>query len=114
MLVSIKKYWGHKLAEFLKRLELDYWYKLVTLISAFILGMALFMPLQIDNKAVALFALGSLLIGVGEWINHPGRTIVNPTTGVYFTDNKRFNKPAGNLLDVIGLACAILGTYRLL
>lgn len=75
-----------------------YWYQFSALISAIILIVSLFYPVQaFDQKNVITLSLGSLRVSIGEWRNRLWQVE---------SDGKslqRVNKPSGIILDIVGL-----------
>jgi hypothetical protein len=97
----------------LSNLQIDTWYKGIIIIAA----AALIVLLTVDKPAIALVALGFLLIGIGEWINHPTRYAYRSPTftepGMMIESTARQPTLFGWIVDAIGLGLIGLGAYRL-
>ena len=102
------------MSDVLKNLTLEYWYKALLAISFAILIVALTIPLQVSNKAVAVLAVAGGAIGFGEWLNHPYREAVDLRAGFKISGHMRNNCLLGVALDIVGAALFCLGVYRLL
>jgi len=95
-----------KLAEFIS----EYWYKMVMLIGFVLLVIGLTMPIQaIPNIALVLIALGTFLIGLGEWLNHPHRVRFNPHLHFQIHVRSRKNSLGGVLTVISGVAVVGFG-----
>lgn len=98
--------------EGLKTLVLDYWYKLVIWISVAVLVLALTVPLQVPNRVVLLISLGSLLFGLGQWINHPLQERIG--MGYKITGYPRKACISGVLTEIAGVCLVGVGVWKLL
>jgi len=97
----------------LANLKIDYWYKALLVIGACVLIVSLSVEMKgVDNSVVQLVSLGAILIGIGEWINHPLRTTVVP--GWIGTSYPRINTWSGNLFDLTGVICVSVGIVKTL
>ena len=68
----------------LQNLKVDYWYKAVIVIGAAALILSLTVELKgIDNSVALLFSLSAICIGIGEWINHPLKTVIYPPSAQF-------------------------------
>jgi hypothetical protein len=65
----------------------------------------------VENCIVQLFSLGAIFIGIGEWINHPLQTRIVP--GYKITSYPRVNKFGGNVFDLLGIVCIIIGIRKI-
>lgn len=88
----------------LKNLIIDYWYKAILVVGATLLIVAFTFELQADNKDVQMLGFGLIMVGVGEWINHPLQTVVLPPSvsmpaGIAKGHPWRA-KPTGIILDI--------------
>lgn len=96
----------------LKSLQITNWYKAVIAISAPIL----FLAIAKDKDIVAIISCGTLVFGIGEWINHPKsfEHRAAPALGrfVLITDYPWKPKPFGIVLDLVGLVLIGYGLYR--
>jgi hypothetical protein len=96
----------------LQALKIDYWYKAVLVISTALLVVSLTVPLQeVSNAAVAAICVGGILIGLGEWINHPYQEKIG--AGYKLSGHPRNNSLLGVALLIAGVAIAGYGVYRL-
>lgn len=93
----------------LSKLKLDQYYKVILVVSAFTLFLSLKSPLMVSNDLVSIISVGFLLIGIGEWINHPAETTV--TSLCKITVRNRTNTKIGTVLDLIGIAVIGFGIY---
>ncbi|WP_019653994.1 hypothetical protein [Variovorax atrisoli] len=98
--------------EGLKTLVLDYWYKLVIWISVAVLVLALTVPLQVPNRVVLLISLGSLLFGIGQWINHPLQERIG--VGFKISGHPRNACFSGVLTEIAGVCLVGVGIWKLL
>lgn len=98
----------------LKNLALDYWYKMLVLVSVIFLITSLTVPIQvIPNSSLALMAVGGFLIGMGEWANHPYQEAVDPY--MRFKISGRVRTPCvGGTIAVICGALAVLAGIAVL
>lgn len=101
----------------LSKLKIDYWYHAVMVVSIVILILALTVKLEgINNTTVQLYSLGSFLIGLGEWKNHPLQTKIHtpneymPTGGI-ITGYPRSNNFLGVLFVVLGTTIIFFGIF---
>ena len=99
----------------LSKLKIDYWYHAVMAVSIVILILALTVKLEgANNTTVQLCSLGSFLIGLGEWKNHPLQTKIHapneymPTGGIV-SGYPRSNNFLGILFVVLGIIIVIFG-----
>ncbi len=95
-----------------KRLVASHWYKAIAVLSAPPFLLALTLPLNLSNRAVAMIAAGIFLFGIGEWINHPPPT-------QYAFDHRTSQQPrvasfGGILMDLLGLYLLMWGIVMLL
>lgn len=101
----------------LSKLKLEHWWHVVTAISAALLGLSLTVPMVgVENATVQLASLGGLLLGIGEWMNHPVQEeLVPPEPGRPWgklTGHPYSPCVAGVLLDIAALACFAYAVYR--
>lgn len=90
------------------------WYKGAVTAAVALLGVGAIA----HEQALILLAVGLLLLGLGEWINHPFQTqIIPPTFGMpgggIASGEARRPKLFGMVLDLIGLGLLALGLFRL-
>jgi len=102
----------------LSKLALDYWYKVVMVVSIFVflLTGAGLLP-EFPTAPTSLISIGGFFVGIGEWINHPFQTIVIQrdvfTRGV-LEGHLRRNSQLGICLDVFGVLLILAGIYKML
>jgi hypothetical protein len=99
------------LSDVLKTFTIDYWYKMLILVSVGFAFVALTMQIHvISNGALLLLSLGGFLIGTGEWVNHPYRERISLEYSAKISGHPRSPKIGGVALDVVGglLALAAL------
>lgn len=91
----------------------DKWYKAAVYAAVPIFGIGAFG----QERGTIAFAVGVLLLGLGEWINHPYREKLQLNDyGVVVAKlmgEGRENKLFGVLLDVIGAAFIAMALWRL-
>lgn len=95
----------------LQNLTIDNWYKGIFVLGACVLVLALSVELKnISNNLVQCAALGFILIGIGEWINHPLQTKFVP--GFKLTSYNRLPSILGTLFDILGLIIIMVGIWK--
>ncbi len=103
----------------LSSLKIDYWYKAVLVFGATLLVLSLTVPFHgVPNREVALLSSGLAIFGLGEWINHPLRTIIRQPDINYPGWLKCEGHPwkpstLGIMLDIVGLALIGWAIYHL-
>lgn len=103
----------------LHNLKIDYWYKAALVVGAVVLITALTVELKgVENSIVQLIALGTILVGIGEWINHPLQTQIVPPSPRNPTWLKgegylRKNSALGLLFVISGVGFIGLGIWKL-
>jgi len=86
----------------LSELKIDYWYKILPVIGSVTLILGLTVDMKgVSNILVQLVSIGVMLVGIGEWINHPLQTKVG--AGLKITSHNRTHTFAGNAWDMIGI-----------
>lgn len=100
------------MSEVLRSLVIDNWYKAVLAIGAVVFVIALTVPLQVPNRVVLSAALGAVLHGLGQWINHPYQERIGP--GFKIFGHTRKPSIPGVALELIGIALMCWGGWRLL
>jgi hypothetical protein len=95
-----------------KRFVASHWYKATVVLSAPPFLLALTLPLNMGNRAIAMIAAGIFLFGIGEWINHPPAT-------QYAFDHRTSHQPrvasfGGILMDLLGLYLLMWGLVMML
>ena len=84
----------------LSGLKIKGWYHVAIILGAIFLGISLTVDTKyLSNVVVQLVSFGFLLLGIGEWINHPNHP-----------DSREF-RPLGILFCVAGIAFVIRGIY---
>jgi hypothetical protein len=101
----------------LSKLDLDYWYKVLMVVSVAILILAGTGVLKaFPTVPTALISLGCFFIGLGEWQNHPLQTGFLPPTayhpGGVLTSHPRHSNAVGTFFLVLGLILAAVGVYK--
>lgn len=91
----------------LKNFKVNVWYIGLVVVAAFILAAAL----AAGNSAAAIIATGFLLVGFGEWINHPPKTRIGPR--YKFTASERDPSIFGWIMNLIGGSVVVFGVIRL-
>jgi len=101
----------------LKNFLIDKWYKAILVIGAVIFGVSLTMELQADNKQIQVLGIGLILVGLGEWINHPRQTRITPPNAYLpqgiVTGHPWRPKFLGVVLDLLGIAAVGYSLYKL-
>jgi len=102
----------------LSKLELDYWYKVLMVVSFVVFLLAAMGLLKAFPTApTAFISLGVFFIGMSEWINHPLQTGFLPATiyrpGGVVTSHPRRSSFIGNIFLWPGLILVALGLFRL-
>lgn len=96
----------------LSNLKIDYWYKALLVLAAFVLVISLCVEMKgVENSVVQMISLGAILVGFGEWINHPLQEKIG--VGFKLTGHPRKNTISGNLFDLAGLAFIIVGVVKI-
>jgi hypothetical protein len=104
----------------LQNLKIDYWYKAVMVIGAVTLILSLTVELQgVKNTTVQIFSLSAILIGMGEWINHPFQTKIHPPVpgihnGLQETGYPRAYSFIGVVFVISGVILAAFEIWRTL
>ena len=94
----------------LKNLVLDYWYKMLILVSVILLITSLTVPLQvIPNGSLALMSVGGFLIGMGELVNHPYQEAVDPYMRFKISGHMRKPCPGGMIAVGCGALAVLAG-----
>lgn len=98
---------------------IKYWYHLFIVLGIAGAAASLTVDLKgIENRHALLVSLGILLIGIGEWINHPLRTAIvsatfaSPAGGI--TGHPRKNSALGVLFDIAGLVLFGIGLWKII
>lgn len=103
----------------LSGLKIDYWYKALIAIGAFLFVLSLSIKLEaVSNGHMALLSSGLVLFGMGEWINHPLQTRIIPPSLDYPGWLKghgylRNASTGGLLLDIIGLGLVGYAIFKI-
>ena len=96
----------------LKSLQITNWYKAVIAISAPIL----FLAIAKDKDIVAIISCGTLVFGIGEWINHPKSVEHRPAPAlgrfVLITDYPWKPKLLGVVFDLAAVILVGYGLFR--
>lgn len=103
----------------LKNLIIDQWYKALLVLGATVFILALTIELRgIANSIALLISLGVILIGIGEWINHPLQTRILPPGEHYpgwlqGSGYVRRNTLLGLLFDCFGIVLIVIGIIKI-
>jgi len=98
----------------LERLRIDYWYKATLALASCILILSLTVELKaVGNAAVQLVSLGTVVLSLGEWVNHPLQTRMDPLLRFKVEGHNRQPCLFGWILDCAGLVLLALGIIRL-
>jgi hypothetical protein len=94
----------------LSSLKLKYWYHALIAISfSIFLSNGFGLLERYPTTPTALVSLGSLIFGLGEWLNHPFQTkIINGLIGHGHARRANF---CGSALGLIGLTMCAYGIY---
>ena len=96
----------------LGNLVIDFWYKALLAIGTCVLIASLSIEMKgVENCVVQLISLVCILIGLGEWINHPLQEVLYPRGKL--TGYPRKNKIGGNTLDILGIIFVIIGVVKI-
>jgi len=104
----------------LQNLKIDYWYKAILVLGSVALILALTVDLKgIENIVALKFSLSAIFIGIGEWINHPLKTITYPANfqfqnGLQYEGYVRSNSFLGLFFVISGIAIAGYQAFLLL
>ena len=100
-------------------LKVDHWYHLLVALGA----TGAIASLAVDVKGIAnahglLLSLGTMFMGIGEWINHPLQTkLMHPTiyapNGGIITGHPRNPSNLGNLFDVLGFVLLVVALFKI-
>jgi hypothetical protein len=95
------------------------WYHLFIALGILGIGASATVDLKgIQNAHALLVSLGVLLIGIGEWINHPLQTAILPANYLYgggkITGYPRNNSFLGVAFDVAGVALFAVGVWKII
>ena len=102
----------------LAKLALDHWYKALMTVGFVTFAAADGGLLKaLPATATAITALGVFFVGLGEWANHPLKTIrlldnFDRTTGI-ISGHSRDPRPIGMAFNTLGAALILAGAYRL-
>jgi hypothetical protein len=91
----------------------EYWYKLAVVVGASLI----IASIPAANGGILLLGLGAMLVGFGEFINHPYREIVgrDPFSFGYakISGHPRRTSIVGIVLDLIGTGLFALGVGKI-
>lgn len=100
-------------SNFLKNFAIDYWYKMLIVVSFAFMVIALTLKIYaIPNAALFLLAFGGFLIGMGEWVNHPYQERINLDYSFKVTGHPRRPKLGGIALDIFGSVVLAFGMFK--
>lgn len=95
------------MADQVEGLAITTWYKAVVAVGALALAAAI----TASEHAIAIVACGAIIIGVGEWINHPRRISIRGNLKI--TDVSRETNAVGIAVDLVGLGTILFGIYKM-
>lgn len=96
----------------LANLKIDYWYKALLAIGVCVLILSLSLEMKgVQNSVVQLVSLGAILVGIGEWINHPLQE--RGGHGFKVSGHRRINTDPGNVCDLAGIILASVGIVKI-
>lgn len=102
----------------LAALKIEHWYHVfVVLGAAGAVGSLSFELKGVANAHMLLVSIGVLLIGIGEWINHPLQTKIVPPNvytpgGGIITGHPRSPSLLGILFDILGFILLTIGIWK--
>lgn len=102
------------ITDFLQKLTIDYWYKMLIPLSLSLFVLAITADLHvISNGSLVLLSIGLFMIGLGEWINHPYQEQISPDRTFKITGHPRKLKPGGVILDAVGSVVGGFGLVKI-
>lgn len=105
-----------ELSNFFEKIKVIYWYQIVLALGSFFLALSLTINfIDLSNSIVQLISLASILIGLGETVNHTLETTAGDHGGRRYSYQKRVrgDKAIGWVLNIAG-ALLILATACLI
>jgi hypothetical protein len=96
------------MSEGLQNFQITTWYKAAIAVGT----LALLAALAGSKDNAAIVATGCIIIGIGEWINHPKR--IRFEWHAKITDVSRLPNVAGLLVEMCGAIIVIYGVYRMM
>lgn len=102
----------------LSKLALDYWYKVLMVVSVaiFILAGAGFLK-AFSVAPTATISAGAFFISLGEWINHPLQSAIIPGNAYHpsgvISGHPRKNSTIGVIFVLLGISLVGYGVYLL-
>lgn len=97
----------------LSKISINDWYKILPVLGASVLILSLTVEfVGVSNTAVQLISLGSILVGIGEWQNHPPETTI--TLQYKYTVRVRKNTWSGNIWNLAGSLLMFSGIWQIL
>lgn len=103
----------------LSKLALDYWYKVVMVVSIFVfllVGAGL-LP-EFPTAPTSFISIGGFFVGLGEWVNHPLQSIVLQRDALTYEKlgvcHARKNKILGIVFVILGVFLVFTGVYKML
>lgn len=103
----------------LSKLALDAWYKVLIMVGSFtiLLNGAGLLPAY-PTRETFIIAFGSVVLGIGEWINHPLNETAYPRTAnmpaIKLVDYSWRPSPVGIIFDIIGAGMILRTFYKLI
>ena len=108
-----------KLPNPMEKLVIDAWYKATLALSSLLLILSLVVEIRVvGNQALAAFSLGTVLLSIGEWINHPlqvktWKPVANEGMIYKLISTNRAPSRLGTLFNLLGAAFLCLGAAAL-
>ena len=106
-------------ADVLKNLSIDTWYKALMVLGGGVFAASIFFPVHgLTSQEWQLLSGGTFLIGLGEWKNHKGYTFIKPPnayTGPAAAMSGIVRKPdlIGRLFCLSGVALFLFGIWKI-
>jgi hypothetical protein len=96
----------------LSNIKLDYWYHVLIVLGTLFLITSLTVSLEgVDNNTVQVLSLACLLIGIGEWVNHPILTEIVPPSRSVPSGGELISYPRNN--SIVGVSFDLVGLFLL-
>lgn len=99
----------------LEHLKIDSWYKVPAAVgAALVVASVVFDVKFTDNITIFFLGLGSFLLGLGEWMNHPYKSALFTSYGNpgVLKSHSRDNCVGGCILLLLGCASIAYAAYR--
>jgi len=92
-------------------IKLEHWWIGMVVAGIAVLGSGAIAP---DPRVTSAIGLGLLFLGIGEWMNHPSQTHIEPGFGGMwqFTGHPRQPTLVGNAFSFVGIVLLAGGAIR--